>query len=52
MPSTMTPLPTFAPQKTNSLAIASLVLGIVWIYGIGSILALIFGYQAKGQIDR
>ncbi|MGH3616145.1 MAG: DUF4190 domain-containing protein [Pseudonocardia sp.] len=32
------------------MAIASLVLGIVWIYWIGSILALIFGYQAKKQI--
>ena len=38
--------------KTNGLAIASLVLGIIWIYWIGSILALIFGYNAKGQIDR
>ena len=34
------------------MAIASLVLGIVWLYGIGSILALIFGYLAKGQIDQ
>jgi hypothetical protein len=41
-----------APKATNGLAIASLVLGIVWIYWIGSILALIFGYVAKGQIDR
>lgn len=32
------------------MAIASLVLGIVWIYWVGSILALIFGYQAKKQI--
>jgi hypothetical protein len=32
------------------LAIASLVLGIVWIYWIGSILALVFGYTAKRQI--
>lgn len=38
--------------RTNGFAIASLVLGIVWIYWIGSILALIFGYIAKGQIDR
>jgi hypothetical protein len=29
-----------------------LVLGIVWIYWIGSILALIFGYIAKNQIDE
>ena len=40
-----------APTKTNGFAIAALVLGIVWIYGIGSILALVFGYQAKKQID-
>ncbi len=32
------------------MAIASLVLGILWIYWIGSILALIFGYQARKQI--
>jgi hypothetical protein len=38
--------------STNGLAIASMVLGILWIYWIGSILALIFGYVAKGQIDR
>jgi Domain of unknown function (DUF4190)/Uncharacterised protein family UPF0547 len=38
--------------KTNGLAIASLVLGIVWAYGLGSILALVFGFLAKGQIDR
>jgi hypothetical protein len=37
--------------KTNGFAIASLVLGIVWIYWIGSILALVFGYMAKSQID-
>jgi hypothetical protein len=38
--------------KTNGLAIASLVLGLIWIYGLGSILALVFGYSAKGQIDH
>ena len=32
------------------MAIASLVLGILWIYWIGSVLALIFGYQARKQI--
>ena len=41
---------TGTPKTTNGLAIASMVLGIVWIYWIGSILALIFGYVAKGQI--
>lgn len=39
-------------QRTNGLAIASLVLGILWLYWVGSILALVFGYAAKGQIDR
>ena len=38
-------------KTTNGLAIASMVLGIVWVYWIGSILALIFGYIAKGQIS-
>ena len=39
-------------QRTNGLSVAGLVLGIVWLWGIGSILALVFGYVAKGQIDR
>ena len=37
-------------QSTNGLAIASLVLGIVWVFGVGSILAVIFGFVAKKQI--
>jgi hypothetical protein len=37
---------------TNGFAIASLVLGIVWIVGLGSLLAVIFGVMAKNQIDR
>jgi hypothetical protein len=32
------------------MAIASLVLGILWIYWLGSILALVFGYIAKREI--
>jgi hypothetical protein len=35
---------------TNGMAIASMVLGILWLYWIGSILALIFGYVARKQI--
>lgn len=50
-PPTPPPPVVYQPQKTNGLAIASLVLGIVWIYWIGSILALVFGYQARSQID-
>jgi hypothetical protein len=37
-------------QKTNGMAIASMVLGILWVYWIGSILALVFGYIARNQI--
>jgi hypothetical protein len=40
------------PAKTNGLAIAAMVLGILWLYWLGSILALIFGYVAKNQIDN
>jgi hypothetical protein len=38
------------PRTTNGLAIASMVLGILWIYWVGSVLALIFGYVARRQI--
>ncbi len=44
--------PPVAHRGTNGFAVAGLVLGIIWIYWIGSVLALIFGYIAKGQIDR
>lgn len=41
------------PQRsTNGLAIASMVLGILWLYWVGSILALIFGYIARNQIRQ
>jgi hypothetical protein len=45
-------------KSTNGLAVASMVLGIVWIYWIGSILAVIFGavalkqMKARGQSGR
>ena len=42
--------PLAAARPTNGFAIASMVLGIIWIYWIGSILALVFGYVAKSQI--
>jgi cytochrome c553 len=38
--------------RVNGLAVASLVLGILWLMWIGSILALVFGYIARNQIDR
>ncbi|HEX9683477.1 MAG TPA: DUF4190 domain-containing protein [Acidimicrobiales bacterium] len=39
-------------SSVNGLAIASMVLGIVWLWWLGSILALIFGYIAKRRIDE
>jgi hypothetical protein len=42
--------PVLVSRGTNGYAIASLVLGILWVWGIGSILALVFGYVAKRQI--
>ena len=43
-------LPAQRARKTSGMAIASLVLGILWIYWLGSILALVFGYIAKKEI--
>jgi Domain of unknown function (DUF4190) len=39
-------------RPTNGMAIASLVLGAVWLFWIGSALALVFGYVARSQIRR
>lgn len=39
-------------SSTNGLAIASMVLGIVWLYWIGSVLAVLFGHVALSQINR
>jgi len=38
-----------AAPSTNGFAIAALVLGIVWVYWIGSILAVVFGHIALVQ---
>ena len=41
------------PQRgTDGLAIASMVLGIFWVWWIGSILAVIFGHVALSRIAR
>lgn len=37
---------------TNGLAIASLVLGALWLFWIGSLLAVVFGHIALHQIRR
>jgi Domain of unknown function (DUF4190)/Type II secretion system (T2SS), protein G len=41
-----------ATQSTNGLAVASLVLSILWIWGLGSLLAIIFSITGKRQITR
>jgi Domain of unknown function (DUF4190) len=40
-----------AAPRTSGFAIASLVLGICWLWGIGSVLAIIFGAKARKEID-
>ena len=40
-----------AAPGTNSKAVASLVLGIVWLGGLGSLLALILGYIARREVN-
>ena len=51
-----TPVPYYSPQvgypTTNGLAVASLVAGLLWLGWFGSILAVIFGHIAIGQIKR
>jgi hypothetical protein len=46
--------PTFVRQSssTNGFAIAALVLGIIWIWWLGSVLAVVFGHIALKQIAR
>lgn len=56
-PSTPAPQPVAAPPvyvqpQTNTLAIVSLIFGILWIFWIGSLIAVITGHMATGQIDR
>src|ERR1017187_2795769 len=41
-----------APQTTSGLAIASLVLGLMWLFWLGSVLALVFGLISLSQIKR
>ena len=36
--------------EVNRLAIASLVLGLLWLYGLGTVAALVLGYSARRQI--
>jgi len=47
------PLPILpaTPPRNNGNAVVALVFGCIWYFWIGSLIALIFGYIAKNQID-
>jgi Domain of unknown function (DUF4190) len=45
-------VPVIPDAPTNGMAIASLVLGLLWLGGTGSLLAIIFGFIGRGQINR
>jgi len=44
--------PAQAQGKNSGLAIASMVLGIVWVFYIGSVLAVIFGHVALSKMKK
>src|SRR5882757_4212349 len=44
--------PAAATGQTSSLAIASVVAAVLWLAGIGAVLALVLGYQARRQINK
>ena len=37
-------------RETNGSAIVAVVLGVLWFAGIGSVLALVFGYRGRREI--
>lgn len=39
-------------STVSGMSVASLVMGLLWLYWIGSILALVFGYLARNEIDQ
>jgi hypothetical protein len=39
-------------RQSNGSAVASLLLAVLWFAGIGSLLALVFGYLARRQIKN
>src|SRR3954449_12000200 len=40
-----------APAALNPLAVVSVVLGFLWLFWVGSLMAIAFGHVAKRQID-
>ncbi len=39
-------------RETNGSAIVSVLLAVLWFDGIGSVLALVFGYRARREINN
>jgi hypothetical protein len=39
-------------RETNGSAVASVLLAVLWLAGIGSVLALVFGYRARREIKN
>lgn len=46
------PLPVKAAPAHDGLAITSFVLSLVWLFGLGSLLAVIFGHRSRGESKR
>ena len=46
------PAPPRVDASLNGFAVASLVLGLLWLFWIGSLLAVIFGHVALSAIQR
>jgi hypothetical protein len=44
-------VPEVVPERTNVLAVTALVCGVCWVFGLGSLLAVILGAAALGQIN-
>lgn len=44
--------PNYTYEGTNAFAAVSLVLGLLWFGGLGSVLALVFGIHAQNEIER
>jgi Domain of unknown function (DUF4190)/Domain of unknown function (DUF1707) len=52
-PAPPAPAPVYAPRApVNGLAVASLISGVLWMMWFGSLLAIVFGHVALGQINR
>lgn len=47
----MPPRPAFATESSEGFAVASLVLSVLWLAGLGSLLAVVFGHLSRRR-DR